>query len=44
MLENYTQSANERCFQLIDADAGAIWADIESTPEDTDSARWRKKL
>ena len=44
MLENYTQSANERCFQLIDADAGAIWADIESTPEDTASARWRKKL
>lgn len=43
-MENYTQAANSRCFDLFDEDAAAIWNDIENTPEDTDADRWRKKL
>ena len=41
---NYTQRAKESCLDLIDGDIDEIWEDINSTPEDTDAARWKKKL
>lgn len=44
MNDDYTQVANDRCFDLIDTDLAEIWSQIENMPPKTAAAVWLEKL
>lgn len=41
---SYTQNAEDYFLDLLEMDKAALWADIGSTPADTTSELWQKKL
>ena len=43
MVGNYTQAANDRCFQLMDEDIYRIWDTIEGLSEDETAGIWKEK-
>ena len=43
MLANYTEDANDRCFQIADEDIYRIWDTVEGMSEDETAEIWKEK-